>query len=299
LEVRDDSGTGEVDTSRADAATGGADAAAADAAAADGPVVDTPAVEAPVTPDSMPYDSADRAGEDRPREVDTRPAVDVYAPPPDLGPTCTAGEQLCSGHCAHVADDAQNCGQCDHRCGFSDTCASGSCRKKTTANLIQNPGAEQGTASWTAVGGAVVRMYGQAGVPAATDPGPPARGQQLFAGPPLGQLTQDLDLGVYAAAIDAGRVTAHFGAYLGGIGTSVDGASITILFTGQGGGLINAPYINGPNNAARSNQTRLDPFSMDVAVPAGTRGVTVRLSMFGNDTAYGVADELELTLTGI
>jgi hypothetical protein len=191
-------------------------------------------------------------------------------------------------------------GRCDKTCPFSDRCSAGTCVKTTTPNLIVNPGAEFGLDGWLATSRAVVGIYGAPGFAGLGDPGPSDRGSRLFGCPPLGDFSQEIDLSPYAAAIAAGRVVAEYSAYLGGVGASVDGASISILFHDATGRLISSSYINGPNDAVRNRQTRLDFFGNNIVIPSGAHTIRVRLGCFGNEfNAYGLADNLSLAFTGI
>jgi endo-1,4-beta-D-glucanase Y len=50
------------------------------------------------------------------------------AQPSAGGPTCSAGQMACSGTCANVATDNQNCGSCGMVCGTGRTCQAGACK---------------------------------------------------------------------------------------------------------------------------------------------------------------------------
>src|SRR5690349_14615146 len=43
------------------------------------------------------------------------------------GVSCGAGQTPCSGACASVATDSQNCGVCGHACAIGQMCAAGQC----------------------------------------------------------------------------------------------------------------------------------------------------------------------------
>jgi hypothetical protein len=217
--------------------------------------------------------------------------------------TCDKGLGDCDGigGCeTQLNDDPKHCGRCERSCNFSDRCSAGACIKTSTPNLIVNPGAESGLDGWVATASAEVAMYGAPGVAGLNDPGPSDRGTHLFACPPVGNFSQEIDLFPFAAAIDSGRVVAEYSAYLGGVGASVDGASISLHILNASGILISAPYINGPNNVVRNGQTRLDLFSNSVVMPAGAKIIRLKLSCFGNQFELrGIADNLSLVLTGI
>ncbi len=67
--------------------------------------------------------------------------------------------------------------------------------------------------------------YGTAGgFPAASDPGPPDRSNQFFAGgnAVAGTATQDIDVSANAADINTGKVTLDLSGWLGGFASDPD-----------------------------------------------------------------------------
>jgi hypothetical protein len=203
----------------------------------------------------------------------------------------------------------------------------------TTANLIVNGDAEQGTGStdgtvvvavpsWAVANNGNVLIYGATGgYPTATDPGPPSRGLNFFSGGPndtVSTLAQSIDVSVYAAAIRQGAVTFALSGWLGGYSSQDDNATVTISFLDaagadagatDAGNAVDAGDAGAPLGTAtigpvlasdRGSATGLLLRTTTGLVPPGTVAIAVqvtmtRLSGTAND---GYADSLSLTLTG-
>jgi len=146
--------------------------------------------------------------------------------------------------------------------------------------------------------------YGVSDYPQATDPGPAARGSNLFIGGANGDtasMTQTIDLSTYAAAVDGGRATFTLSGYLGGYASQDDNVTVTVEFKNAGGVTRGMATIGPVLAAERNSVTSLISKSATGAVPTAVRSAVVtmtftRLSGTAND---GYADELSLVLSGL
>jgi len=184
-----------------------------------------------------------------------------------------------------------------------------------TGNLIVNGGGESAAGSsdaqpvetpgWTSSGSATAVAYDVPDYLAATDPGPNDRGLNFLCGGPMdltSSLTQTVDLAMYAAAIDAGKVTFTLSGYLGGYTDQGDNAVLTITYKDTAGTSVGSPASIGPVSAAdRADATGILSRSTTGAVPAQARTVEVQLLMTRttNTSNDGYADNLSLILNGI
>lgn len=181
------------------------------------------------------------------------------------------------------------------------------------ANVIVNGDAEAGAGSadgfapvtipgWTAVGPFIAVQYAAgAGFPGASDPGPPSRGLNFFAGgdgSDVTTATQVDDVSADAAAIDTGTVTFALSGYLGGFADQRDNAMLTVNFRNAGSTILSTASIGPVSNTDRGNATALLLRSTTGTVPAGTRTVEVVLALTRLDGSYddGYADNLSLVL---
>ena len=192
------------------------------------------------------------------------------------------------------------------------------------ANLIQNPGAEIGSASansaqvfpppsWTVVQGEPTQFqYGTAGSIAepdpATDPVPPQpdRGDALFAGGPNGVdevlvsiLTQTVSLASIDAIVDACSLGYTLSAWLGGFGDQNDRAVLTATFRDGSLVTLDTATIGPVTDAERGNQTGLQFRTTSGTLPVGTRSVLMTLTFTTDIATYnnGYADVLSFVLT--
>ncbi|HXJ21959.1 MAG TPA: phosphoesterase [Polyangia bacterium] len=184
-----------------------------------------------------------------------------------------------------------------------------------SANLIVNGDAEAAVGStdgspvttpgWTVDGEATAVQYGASSYPAATDPGPADRGNNFFAGgahDELSTLSQTIDVSTYATAIDAGGVQAALSGYFGGWQTQNDIAVMTATFQdGSATAIGQAVTIGGVNANDRDNMTEFLLRTATQAVPAGTRSISIVVTMTRTDGTAddGYADDLSLILVGI
>ncbi|MDX9990211.1 PA14 domain-containing protein [Thiothrix unzii] len=147
------------------------------------------------------------------------------------------------------------------------------------ANMLLNPGAEQGMASWVIEQGTARILSGKSGC----DGGPSIRNGQAIFNPgsicktptPLGRMYQDVDVTAWATTIDAGQGRAVFGAALRGWSTNNDEASISLSFRDASGVEI------GTSAVLSSARDRWENFSTSTNVPANTR--LIRFVMQGRN----------------
>lgn len=181
-------------------------------------------------------------------------------------------------------------------------------------NLIANPGAQGGPSSgsgavpvpipgWQVNGDLTVASYGQPGLPSASSPGSPARDTQFFIGGP-GPVTtpsasQTIDVAAASFEIDRGRVDFALSGYLGGVAGEDDTALVAVVFNDAAGESLGTAAIIGPTNAARGNQTGMLLRQRLGDLPAGTRSITVILSMSraSADLNEGCADDLSFVIS--
>jgi hypothetical protein len=185
----------------------------------------------------------------------------------------------------------------------------------TSANLIVNGDAETAAGSmdgtpvatpgWTVTGEATAIQYGASGgYPASTDPGPPNRGMNFFAGGEddmMSSLAQTVDVTQYASAIDGGAVTYSLSGWLGGYSDQGDNATLTITFEDATGTALGTATIGPVLATDRNDTTELLERDATGAVPKTTRTLQVTLSMVRTDGAAndGYADDLSFILDGV
>jgi len=181
-------------------------------------------------------------------------------------------------------------------------------------NLVVNGNAEAGpgtpdTAStarplpgWTPTGNFTAVRYGASGGVGATDPGPPDRGKNFFAGGPdnaASSAVQTIDVSTGAAAIDAGGVKFTLSAYVGGFSGQRDHAVITATFKDADGGKLAAASIGPVTPEQRKGHTGLLARSASGTVPAKSRSIDVAIVSTRFEGAYndGYCDDVALVLT--
>jgi hypothetical protein len=187
-------------------------------------------------------------------------------------------------------------------------------------NLIQNPGAEDPAAPADDAGVAhptdwlspspsfTVMGYGRNVFPATSVSDAIGGGANFFAGGPNTAdsfAEQFPDITGAAAEIDAGHVRADLSAYLGGVGSQGDAATITVTFNSDpqdDGGTDLGTLTVGPVTAAdRNDQTTLLRRDASATVPPGTRSahVVIEAARATDGGAYddGYADNVSLVLS--
>jgi len=183
------------------------------------------------------------------------------------------------------------------------------------ANLIVNPGAEAGSGSdiysvvtvpgWTVNGNFTAVQYGSAGdIPTLTDPGPPDRGMNFFAGgPSIGYSSgsQVIDLSPFAADIDAGIAGFVLSGYFGGWQGQNDNAVLTVSFVDGIGGVLGSAWIGRVSASDRGSATGLLLRDTSGLVPVGSRTVDLLLEMTRTDGSNndGYADNLFFEITPV
>jgi hypothetical protein len=201
----------------------------------------------------------------------------------------------------------------------------------TSPNLILNGNAEAGpgTTNNTSVpvpdwkvpsGGTFTAVqWGSNGGPTATDPGPPDRAVNYFAGGcitactgiPYSQnavekATQNISLSAYVTKIKTGTVTFTSSGWFGGFLAQDDHAVLKIKWKDAHGAVIgSATSVGGVLAADRGNATGLLFRTKSAAVPAAARSAKVQIictkgapttNNWYND---GYADDLSLVLNGV
>jgi hypothetical protein len=189
----------------------------------------------------------------------------------------------------------------------------------SSANLIVNPGAENGAADpdgsapvtnipgWTIAGGAfdVIQYQSTSGnYPAVTDPGPANRGNNFFCGGPNDAAstgTQTIDVSKDAARLDTGLIGFVLSGWLGGFADQDDNAALSIQFEDATGKALDKAQIGPVMAADRNNVTAFLLRTTNGKVPKGTRKIIVTLTMtrVSGSANDGYADNLSLTLQGL
>ena len=183
----------------------------------------------------------------------------------------------------------------------------------TTCNLIVNGNAEAAigsadgspvaTPGWTSTGEATAIQYGASGWLALTDPGPADRGLNNFTGgwsDETSSLTQTVTVSQFSSTIDVNQVTYVLSGWLGGYDGQDDNATLTVTFQSASGTALGTGSIGPVTSSDRAGVTGLLQRSSTGAVPAGTRTVSVVLSLVRTEgTANdGYADNLSLVFSG-
>jgi len=181
-------------------------------------------------------------------------------------------------------------------------------------NLLVNPGAEAGPGApdasaqpavpgWTVESTFTAVQYGAPAFLTVADGAALGGGANFFAGGPGGATsagTQVVDVSGAAAEIDAGKVAATLSALLGGYATQTDHATVTATFLNAAGapaGTVGLPTV-APTE--RGSVTALVARSASAPVPAGTRGISVRIDAIRDEGSYndGYVDNVRLVLAG-
>lgn len=191
--------------------------------------------------------------------------------------------------------------------------------KFTSANLILNPGAEDGPGSDS--GGAVthipdwtvpsndlamptVLLYSNTGnFPGPSNPGSKERGYQFFAGGPdnlQSGIEQKIIIGKdWYSAINQGYVKVELSVFLGGFDTQTDASIFTATLIDDNAKNLGSIKLGPIGPLERENKRGLLPVAASEFLPVGTTQIAVRLEFFrGVGTSNeGYADNLELKLS--
>jgi hypothetical protein len=185
-----------------------------------------------------------------------------------------------------------------------------------TPNLVVNGDGESGvpsptgdivaTPGWTTTAGQFTEVaYGDgSGFPNADTATKIGGGKAFFAGGPdpddgVSSATQVVSVATYAAAIDAGTDPVALSALLGGYTSQNDNAAVVATFLDVNNAPLGTPLTIGPvDAAARMNLSTLLPESTTGTLPAGTRSISIAITMTRTDGAYddGYVDNVSLTL---
>lgn len=133
----------------------------------------------------------------------------------------------------------------------------------TAANLLVNPGFEDGLDGWSTTGNAAIRT--------ANPPAFEGTNYVFGASTPLFSVSQTVDLiagGVAVNDIDDGRLQVRFGGYQAGFSTQTDAGQITLRLFDAGGGLLST--VSTPSFF--SNNTWVEQLGVTPLL-AGTRSV--------------------------
>jgi len=180
----------------------------------------------------------------------------------------------------------------------------------TGVNLLKNPGGDLvpgdpscGAAifiqDWSIDSpGVSLCQYGGIGI-GTSDPGPPDRGVNYFAGGPVSsfsELSQHVDVSIYASQIDGGFLTYVFSAWLGGLDGKDDNVAVTLTFRDAANNQVGVARLAPVLSADRNNASGLILRSVNGIVPLATRDVYVVLQFNGVSGGYnsGAADSLSL-----
>jgi len=182
------------------------------------------------------------------------------------------------------------------------------------ANLIVNPDAEAGPGSpngsvvlvpgWTVTGNFTAVQYGAiGGFPLPTDPGPPVRGANFFAGEyaHISSGSQTIDISPWAGTIDSGAAGFDLSGWFGGWLDQRDYATLTVTFRDGVGGFLGNFAVGGVSAADRGGITGLFYRSGSGMVPVGSRSADMLLEMVQMDGSYndGYADNLSFEISAV
>lgn len=157
---------------------------------------------------------------------------------------------------------------------------------------------------WTRTGDFTAVAYDTASTgnfPTPTDPGPQDRGKNFFAGGPHADhssAVQTIDVSDAGPAIDGGRVSYTFSAWLGGYRGQDDQVLLTAQFLGSDGSVLATSQLPVVLDRDRGGRTGLLLRTVSGTMTAGTRRVKIDMEMIrkagtAND---GYADDLSLVL---
>lgn len=187
-------------------------------------------------------------------------------------------------------------------------------------NLLHNPGAEDGQASqsgettvtipgWTTTGAFTVVPYGGGGAPDFFTFPPPSESQRIkggknfFAGgfqTGTSSATQTVDVSAGAPLIDANRVGATLGGWLGGFLSQPDPGTVEATFLGAGGTSLGSVKIGPVTPDERNRDLKFVQKAASAPVPSGTRSIRMVVTAVQQEGTYADAyfDNLDLQLVG-
>lgn len=189
---------------------------------------------------------------------------------------------------------------------------------RTSANLITNPGAEEGPGNdsggpvdyidgWGVPSDfvdmpTVIYYNGVNDLPGADDPGPEERGYRFFAGGPgtaLAAVQQQIDVpDEWRSAALAGTVKFNLWAFLGGYESQADAATLSATFMDANFQELGKVTLGPVTPGEREGRTGLFPVATSDYLPPATQYIYLDLEFTRTEGDYndGYADNLELTL---
>lgn len=179
-------------------------------------------------------------------------------------------------------------------------------------NIVVNGDAESGPGAtndsttvpipfWDQTGLFTALRYNTPTFPSNSSPGPPNRGNNMFAGGPNNSVsgaTQMITLTQGWPVFDGGQARYVLTAWLGGNGGQDDTMIVTATFNDVMGESLATATINGPTAVQRNNVTGLFFRSRMGLIPAGTRSINIALFSTRRFLPYndGYADDISLVL---
>jgi hypothetical protein len=180
-----------------------------------------------------------------------------------------------------------------------------------SGNLVVNPGAEAGPGApdstqqlplpgWNVESTFTAVKYGTSGFPTLDDATTFSGGVNLFAGgnSAASAATQVVDVSGAAPEIDAGTLKVTLSALLGGFSSQTDRATVTATFLDATAAPLGALNLAAVTAADRASVTTFVPRSAVTLLPAGTRGISVRVDAIRDEGSYndGYIDNVSLVL---
>jgi hypothetical protein len=179
-------------------------------------------------------------------------------------------------------------------------------------NIVQNPGAEQGSGAnntvdkpvvpgWTPTGSFTAVRYGAPDYPTLDDGSRAAGDKNFFVGGPASASSsgeQTIDVSGAAPEIDTGTLGWTLSAFIGGYASQGDNASVTANFKDAAGNVFAFRTIGPVTTADRRSKTALLPRSAFGTVPAGTRSIQLLIVATRTEGSYndGYVDNVNMTL---
>lgn len=180
----------------------------------------------------------------------------------------------------------------------------------TTANLVGNPGAEQGAASsdgvavvpipqWTTTSNFNVVRYGAPDFPTVQESNRIGGGNNFLAGGPdaaNSSATQTIDVTAYANDITRGGESVQLSAYLGGFASQNDNARVVAEFLNAQGAALDTLSLSPVSPAERGDESVLIRRVAVGSVPAATRSIRITIFASRTDGSYndGYIDNVDL-----
>jgi hypothetical protein len=177
-------------------------------------------------------------------------------------------------------------------------------------NLVVNGDAEAGPGGdgvtiipppfWNVTGDFTTVLWSTPGWMSPSDPGPPDRGNNYFAGgfTPISIAVQIIDLSAHAAVIDKGIMNFDLHGWLGGWDAQNDNAVVDVDWKDAAGMNLGVHSIGPVLASHRNNATGLLERSLIDSIPISTRSAHVYIILTRTDQTYndGYADNVSLEL---